>query len=481
MALAACSQWLFSQSFVPHGVDLLATVAGDSRSVNIVDVDGDGWEDIFFSRGPKGGQDNLLFLNREGRFILAPASAITQDRSPADGATFADVDNDGDPDAFVVTWYGVSNFFYRNDSDGRFTVLEHSGFTDLKTFSETAVWGDYDRDGLLDLYIANSEGDQRNLLFRNAGAGRWERILVGAPVEDARPSRGVSWVDFDQDGDVDLFVCNENGQPNDLYRNDGLAGFTAVSAGDLGTGERGSMSASWGDIDNDGDLDVFIANAGYFQEQPNQLFRNNGDGTFAEVRTGDLVADGGCSYGSAFADYDNDGDLDLAVANGYCRGEIRNFLYRNDGHGTFSRDTFSIAKLITPCSFGIAWGDLNKDGAPDLVVANCRNSESLPEPANAVFMNQGNSAHWIKVKLKGTASNWSAIGARIRVKAAGSSTWQLREVSAQSGYCGQNSLIQHFGLGAAAAVDSLVVEWPGGTRQVRNGVKADQEIEIIEQ
>ncbi|MEK7256849.1 MAG: CRTAC1 family protein, partial [Bacteroidota bacterium] len=257
----------------------------------------------------------------------------------------------------------------------------------------------------------------------------------------------------DGDGDLDLYVSNEENQPDNLYRNDGGGTFTKLTNADgaPGLSNRSSMSSSWGDVDNDGDLDLFVANSEFLVAQNNQLFKNDGDGTFTEITTGQLVTDGGCSYGSNFEDYDNDGDLDLAAANGYCNGQIVNFLYQNDGQGNFSRDHESIENLTTPCSYGAAWGDVNNDGFPDLVIATCKNSSGAPLPSDLFYLNNGNCNNWLKIKLQGTTSNRSAIGAKVWVKATigGQQVTQLREISAQSGYCGQNSLVAHFGLGDA--------------------------------
>ncbi|MBL7791774.1 MAG: CRTAC1 family protein [Saprospiraceae bacterium] len=441
----------------------------DSRSVNIVDVNNDGWDDVFITNGPSGGQNNALYLNN-GDLTFNPVSGdpIVSDNSPSDGATFADADNDGDIDGFMVTWYGQINYFYRNNGNSGFTHEPNIAMGNTGTHSETAAWGDYDNDGLVDLYLTNSDGDRRNMLYRNLGNGDFERITQGQWVTENDISRSVNWTDYDGDGDTDLYVTNESNQQNDLYRNDGNGDFVKVTGSAITQSATGSMSSSWGDIDNDGDLDLFVANAKYFQAQNNELFINEGGGVFSPVTEGSIVTDGGCSYGSNFGDYDNDGDLDLFVSNGYCNGVIKNFLYRNTGSGAFVRELIDITDLNTPCSFGNAWGDLNNDGWLDLVVATCKNNNNAPQPPNLVLINDGGSNHWLKIRLEGTLSNKAAIGAKVRVKAQinGQAVWQVREISAQSGYCGQNSLIAHFGLAQDAVADSIIAEFPSGT--VRN-------------
>ncbi len=468
----------------------VVSTPSDSRSVNWIDVNGDGFDDLFISNGPKTGQNNLLYLNNgDGTFSPVTDDPIVKDNSPSDGATFADADNDGDADAYVVTWYGKINYTYANQGDGSFLQLAPGVSGNASTYSETAAWGDYDNDGLLDLYVTNSEGAKRNLLYRNLGNNQFEKINTGTPVTETDLSRCATWVDYDNDGDADLFVTNEDNQANDLYRNEGGGQFTKITADPLVTGGLSSMSASWGDIDNDGDLDVFIANSGFYAEQTNQLYRNNGDGTFTQITPDAFTSAPGCSYGSAFGDIDNDGDIDLAVANGFCNGAIRNFLFFNDGQGHFSPAPDSIADLSTPSSYGIAFADYDLDGFLDLAIATCKNTDQSAMPNNLLYHNnqspaQGgsNPFHWLRVRLEGQVSNRSGIGAKVRIKTSqnGESRWQMREISAQTGYCGQNSLVAHFGLGQADLVDSIVVEWPSGIRQIQTGIAADQLVYLLE-
>lgn len=457
------------------------SLPSDSRSVNFVDVNGDGWEDLFISNGPSTGQNNLLYINKgDGAFTLLTNDPIVQDGSKSDGASFADVDNDGDLDAYVVTWYGQRNYFYRNQGDGSFLLDEDTTLTTNGTFSETASWGDVDNDGWLDLFLTNSEGkSKQNSLFLNV-KGQSFSSFPSPATQSNTLSRAVNWVDVNGDGKLDLFVTNEDPSPNELYLNTGTKPFFQKDDQPLWQNlVKGSMSASWGDVDNDGDLDLFLANAAYFKEVNNQLLINDGKGHFTPIKTGDLVEDGGCSYGSAFADYDNDGDLDLLVANGFCKENLQDWLYENDGKGHFTRTTNILQDMPNLCSFGVAWGDVNNDGFLDLAIANCQNGKNDPQPFNTFYLNNGNGLHWLQIKLKGTRSNRSAIGAKISILT-GKGQWQMREISTQSGYCGQNSLIAHFGLGKHNRVKKVLVEWPSGQKSSLQRVKANQRIEIVE-
>lgn len=470
-------------SFTRVTVGDIVNTPSDSRSVNFVDVNNDGWEDVFISNGPSTGQDNMLYLNNgDQSFTTQTDDPIVMDNGKSDGATFADVDNDGDLDAFVVTWHGQRNFFYRNNGDGTFmdenTVTPATG----GTHSETASWGDYDGDGWVDLFVTNSYNNLRNQLFHNDTDGDFSLVTGQNWLTQSDPSRCVSWTDYDLDGDLDLFVSNEGTTANDFLRNDGNGLFTPITNVSIVQSMLPSMSASWADIDNDGDFDLFIANAGYYQEKNNQLFRNNADGTFTEITVGDAIGDGGCSYGSSFADADNDGDLDLLVANGFCNSHLEDRLYENDGNGVFTYVPDALPDMSARCSFGAAFGDVNNDGFMDLAIANCKNTSSTPQPANTFYLNDGNENHWLKVKLEGTESNRSAIGAKVKVKAQinGNAVWQIREISAQTGYCGQNSLIAHFGLGEATIVDSLLVFWPSGQQSLVIQQAVDVQLNLLE-
>lgn len=435
---------------------IVATPSG-SRSCNFLDVNNDDYQDILITNGKTGGQNNFLYLNNGNGTFSLTTGPIVNDGTPTDGASCADFDNDGWMDACAVNWYNVDNLLYRN-SGGTMVKIDTGVVPNHAGYSEAAAWGDYNQDGLVDLYVTNSAGTNRNYLYKNLGMGGFQKINGIAPVNDGFPSRSTNWIDYDLDGDQDLFVANENGQANNLYRNDGGGAFTSLNATPPVSGNRNSMSSSWADYDNDGDFDLFVAN----YMEANRLYKGNGIGGFSTAAN-PFGADIGCSWSSSFADYDNDGDLDLFVTNGHCANNLSNYLYENNGNGTFTRNTTEPMATDQGGSYGCAWGDYDNDGFMDLVVANWQGETQ----ANSLYHNNGNANHWMELKLEGTVSNRAGIGAIVRCKAVinGNPVWQMREVSSQTGYCSQNSLEVHFGLGDATTIDSLQVIWPSGIVQ----------------
>lgn len=459
----------------------ITSFPSDSRSVNFLDLNKDGWEDIFISNGRKGGQADLLYLNNgDGSFSRIEDQEIVQAGNPSDGASFADFNNDGHIDGIISSWYGAEDLLYLNNGTGQLIYQSDAGIVP-GSYAETAAFGDYDQDGWLDLYITNSGQSKANYLYRNLRNGKFEWIKDHILVNELRLSRAAIWTDFNNDGKMDLFVANESNAANDLYEGLGNGEFKRFSNDSIVLATMGSMTASWGDIDNDGDLDLFVGNSAYFKGERNQLYRNEG-GSFTEVMDDPVSSFEGCTFGSAFGDFDNDGDLDLAIANGFCDSNLQNKLYENQGDGSFVEISDLLPANLNVCSYGIAWGDIDNDGFLDLLAANCRNTAEVDEPANTLLRNLGNGNHWLKVKLEGKESNVNALGAKVRMKTAidGQAIWQMREVSAQSGYAGQNSMILHFGLKDAEIVDYLIVEWPSGKKLTLENVVVDRLLTLLE-
>ncbi|ASS50285.1 MAG: hypothetical protein CHH17_16445 [Candidatus Fluviicola riflensis] len=469
--LSATSVFCWGQTFTKITVGDFVNTPSDSRSVNWIDVNNDGFVDLFISNGKRGGENNLLYLNNgDGTFSAVTNGSIVNDNMPSVGATWADSDNDGDFDCAVVNWYNQPNLFYENNGKGKFTLAKNGPVATDFGYSETATWGDYDNDGLVDLYVTHSEGNLSNVLYHNDGGNTFTKITTGLPVTDRFVSRSANWTDFDLDGDLDLLVGNEKQQFENLYQNDGSGNFSSVSLEEIaGYNPGNTMSTNSIDFDNDGDLDFFFANDRGF----NDLLRNNNDGSFSRLNDDEMCKTPGHSFGSNWGDIDNDGDLDLYVTNAFTAGKRQqNFLYLNNGDGSFSRDTNSAIVGDAGWSYGCAFADYDNDGFLDLAVANCFDGTQ----PNSLYHNNVNTNHWIEIQCVGTVSNRSAIGAKVKVKALvnGKETWQLREISAQSGYCGQNMLTAHVGLGNAARCSEIVIEWPSGIVDRYTDVIADR-------
>lgn len=462
--------------------DTITNPTSDSRSVNFFDLNNDGWDDLYISNGLQDGQNDLLYLNDgTGQLIQVTDMAIVQASFPSDGASFADFDNDGNIDAVVSSWYGAEDLLYLNDGAGTLNYKGNAGIVS-GSFAETATFGDFDNDGWVDLYVTNSGMNANNYLYRNLKNGSFAQLPNHPLVNEEKLSRGAIWGDFNNDGITDLFVANESSAPNDLYFGTGAGAFERVTEGVIATDRRSTITASWGDIDNDGDLDLFAGNSNFFRPLADQLYLNLGDGTFEAVADDPIISANTCSFGSAFADYDNDGDLDLVVSNGFCNANLANTLFQNQGDGTFLDVSTELEGIAEVCSFGVAWGDINNDGFQDLAFANCQNSATSSQEENSIFLNQANNNNWLKLQLEGVSSNKNAIGARVQARAVinGVATWQLRDIQAQTGYAGQNSMVVHFGLGDAATVDSLIIHWPAGNRQIFTDIDANQKLEVVE-
>jgi len=415
------------------------------------DYDNDGYLDLYLANY---GEANKLFRNLGDGTFADSTSGPLGDTNSGNAVAWGDYDNDGYLDLYLANGT-QANKLLRNLGNGTFEDATSGPLGDTGNGYGVA-WGDYDNDGYLDLYLVNSGG--ANKLLRNLGDGTFADSTSG-PLGDTGYGRGVAWGDYDNDGDLDLYLANTT-QANKLFRNLGNGTFEDATSGPLGDTRSGS-GVAWGDYDNDGYLDLYLANFG----QANKLFHNLGDGSFEDATAGPLD-DTGSGRGVAWGDYDNDGYLDLYLAN---FGQA-NKLFRNLGDGTFA-DTTCGPLDDTGFGRGVAWGDYDNDGYLDLYLANLAQ-------ANKLFHNESAGSNWLQVKLVGTDSNASGIGARVRVVAAGQS--QIREVSGGSGYGSQNSLPVAFGLGAATTVDSLIVSWPTGAVQESLAVAANQMVAIIE-
>ena len=497
-------------------------VEGMMGGAAFFDYDSDGDVDLYVTNGstfegfPAGHHPtNTLYQNADGNFEDVTATAAATDTSWSMGCAVADYDNDGDDDLYVTN-FGANRLF-ANSGRGSFadaTGIAGVGHTGWGT---GCTFGDYDLDGDVDLYIANYVDFSRDyestipckwknidvycgprgllpapdVLYRNEGDGHFTDQTAAARMTKEYYGMVAIFADLDDDGWPDLFVADDT-TPNMLYMNDGVSGggFTelALAAGVAYSGEgviQGCMGAAVADYDNDGRLDIFVSN---FADEFNTLYRNDGSGLFSDLSFPSRVASSGrteVAWGTAFFDYDNDGDRDLFVANGHTypqadlpRAESsymeKNLLFENGGDGRFADVSAGAGPglAVEAVSRGAAFGDYDDDGDLDVFVLNLNGAPTL------LHNDGGSRGNYLLVRAVGTISNRGGIGARISVSAGG--RHQYAQILSGGSYLSHNDSRAHFGLGEVGQVDSLVVRWPGGIVQKLVDVEANQLLTVTE-
>ena len=342
--------------FSETGQEAGVSEAWDAHAAAWGDYDADGDLDLYVAvvQGP-----NRLYHNDgDGTFTEVSAAAGVAHSGSARGVVFADIDNDGLLDLYVANEDGVAAVLYRNNGDGTFSDTTSSA--DNAYDGMAPLFADYDKDGHLDLYLTVWGCD---VLYHNNGDGTFSNVTAASGVDNCQTSVGGAWADYDNDGDQDVYVANFWGAPNVLYRNNGDTTFTEVAATAGVDNANDGEGVAWGDYDNDGDLDLYLTND---WNQANVLYRNNGDTTFTDVTAQASVGDTGTGRNPLFADVDNDGDLDLYVVNA---GQS-NVLYRNNGDGTFTDMAWIWSGDDAGSGQGAATGDYDNDGYLDLYVVN---------------------------------------------------------------------------------------------------------------
>jgi enediyne biosynthesis protein E4 len=515
--ITTASRIAFEHTTSPEKKYLIESMPG---GVLLLDYDGDGWLDIYFTNAPsidmalhKQRARSVLYRNNhDGTFTDVTDKAGVGYPCWAMGGGVGDYNNDGWPDILVTCEEGI--VLYRNNGDGTFTdVTKQARLTDPR-WSTGAAFGDYDGDGFLDLMITRYvEFDLDHLpqfgvgptchfrgiavqcgprgmkglgdsLYHNNGDGTFTDVSKVGGVEDARGyyGLGVVWSDLNGDGRPDIFVADDS-TPNYLYRNDGNGHFTDVSyisgtAVSEDGGEMAGMGVAVCDYNHTGRFSIYITN---FEDQSNSLYRNDGNLAFTESATAAGIGAITVPYlgwGTGCVDFDNDGWPDIFVVNGHVYPQVdalaagskyreRKLLFQNRG-GSFIdvSDVAGQALRIPQPSRGAAFGDLDNDGRIDVVV------ENIDGPPLVLHNESVSTNHWITLQLLGTKSNRLAIGARVQITSGGVS--QIDEVRSGGSYLSQNDLRVHFGLGATDKVERLEIRWPSGVSETLQNVAADR-------
>ena len=488
------------------------------------DYNGDGYLDIYLTNSV--GPNSLYRNDGDGTFTdVAQTAGVADSDATSYGIGWADYDNDGDLDLFVAS-FGASKLF-RNEGPARGNVTfsdvtSQAGVGDPDANHRTmgVAWGDYNADGFLDLLVVRhlveiggklaldtaglARASRPMALYHNNGDGTFSNVtgLLSEDLDYPSPVKGAgfkpAFIDYDNDGDQDLYIINDFGAanyPNVLWRNDGIGESGDVTFTDVSK-ESGTdlaifgMGMATGDYDNDGDLDWFITDIG-----ASEFLENQGDGTFLNQteRTGtgrgaiprNWFDDNSVGWGTVFTDFDNDGLLDLYVVAGQmdndpCFNMLHqpNAVFVNNGNGTFTDVSASSGADDPATGRGVAHGDFNNDGRTDLLVVNLGLADGSPGVARLFENVSTEPNHWLDVVTIGTTSNRSGVGAKITVTAGGFS--QMREVGASQSHMSHSVVPAHFGLGTSDQVDSIQISWPSGRTQRLRDVEVDRTLIVTE-
>jgi len=520
-------------TFDPQLSHIMPQVASTGASVAVADFDRDGWQDFYLTNSAENSQNRLYRNTGDGRFTdvagqLGVAEVNRAGTGVSMGAVWGDYDNDGYEDLFVYK-YGRPLLFHNEGGKGFVEVGERAGLPAWVN-ANSATWLDFDRDGRLDLFVAGYWRDEVNLwrlettrimpesfeyannggrkyLLRNTGTGAFQDVTAAMGITSRRWTLAVAAADLRGTGYPDLFFANDYGV-SELYANDGGRRFVDVAESTgVGRTPKSGMNASFGDIFNDGRLSIYKANI----SEPGVLVQGNDlwvpktaeGGEYDNLAPSLGIDLGGWSWGAQFGDLNNDGTLDLYLVNGYVSagerssywydfsviavghssiiGDARNWpdmrgrsfsgyqrkrVWVNDGVGRFTDVAQSVGANDTFDGRAVAFADLGNRGVLDVIVAN------QAGPALVYRNTVAPGRHWIDVELEGTASNRSAIGARVDVTWGGRT--QRQDVLAASGFSAQNQRRLHVGLGASTSVERVTITWPSGRTQVIERPGVDQ-------
>ena len=516
--------------------NIMPHVAGMGAAVSVCDANGDGRPDLYATNSAFG-RSNALFVNRgdgtfEDRAVEAGLADVNaQGQGVSMGSIWADCDGDGDQDCFLYKW-GYPQLF-RNEGNGKFTDITEAAGLRRWTNSNGASWVDYDRDGLVDLYVTGyfredvdlwnlkttrimqesfefAKNGGHNHLYRNLGGGRFEDVTAKVGGDSTRWTLAVVAADFNGDGWPDLYLANDYG-PEEYFENVRGERFELRTGVGLDESSKSGMAVAVGDFENDGRFGAYVTNiskSGYlFQGNNLRINRLSDQGWFQNIADG-VVADCGWAWGAQFGDLNNDGRSDLYVVNGFISastdrdywygmskiasatssfaedaqawppmedrslsGYERSRVLVNQGRTRFVDAAESVGAVDLFDGRAVAFADFRRSGTLDVVIANQRGPLLLYR--NEVDPSRG----WIGFSLRGSTQNRSAIGAEVTLVAGGTKTKQV--VTAGSGFCAQNDLALHFGLGTSRP-EKAIVRWPSGVEQEVTELRAREVMQIEE-
>ncbi|MCI0449268.1 MAG: FG-GAP-like repeat-containing protein [Chlorobi bacterium] len=437
---------------------------GAGQGAVFLDVNNDGYLDIFLVNN---NNPNKLWINNSGASFSDQSAVFGLSLNAAGrGCSSGDYDNDGLIDIMVGN-FNQTLVLYKNNTT-TYTIVTSVAGISFTSWGGSINWFDCNSDGRLDAVLGNDGVPYHyNYLFRNDNLTSFTNVAYASGLTDSASTLTIAGSDYDNDGDIDLFCGSQTNLGASgtglLYRNNGGSFSDVTIASGIVTGNY-TWGADWGDYDNDGDMDLYLANFTGL----NQLYKNNGNGTFTETAVSLGLNDAGQSFSCGWFDYDNDGDIDLYIAKSSTAVDR---LYQNN-EGSFTDVAATVGTNDTRHSANITLGDYNNDGFLDIYLVN-NGSENRLYKSNA-----GNSNKWVILKLRGVVSNRSAVGARVTVK---TGSWrQIREVQGGSGGKGQNSLPVEFGIGGSSVIDSLIVRWPSGNVQAFTSVAPNVIYSLVE-
>ena len=468
--------------FVDSSDQLVNQESNSGAPMAVADMNGDGLDDVVRLDGTRFLE--IEYQQADGSFVQSDA-IDTQQLSWS--MAIADVDGNGYNDIFTGDAFQYKTIYYANDDGTAYTASELPG---PGIFVQCSSFADINNDGDLDFFVCHDTG--KSLVYHGDGTGTMEISFDNLDPVSTQPSDnsgnyGNVWTDYDLDGDVDFYLskCRQgNNNPNSgerlnlLFENDGSGNFTDVAEarGLLPGGQ--TWASDFADIDNDGDLDAFVLNHEYNQnDAPSHLYENDGSNNFTAITDAagirPALDDVGLGIQTIFADFDNDGWQDLLITSGNGDHQV---LF-NNGDSTFTLDN-SVLDVGNRTMQSFAIGDLNNDGSLDILAGFGSGFNQPTGNPDRLLLNPGNDNNWLKVHLRGVDSNLSAIGAVVQIT--GDWGTQTREIRAGESYGISHSLTEHFGLGTTETVDSVTITWPSGQVDTIKGVTANQTIDVSE-